>query len=337
MNRKTVLYLCLLFLFISTESLVYAAPEAVNFSHISINSGLSQSTVFSIAQDKSGNMWFATYDGINKYDGYSFTVYRHESTAPNSIANDIAKVIKMDSKGTMWIGTRDGLSCYDEQKDVFKNFSYEVNGNKVQVNAIEEMQPGLLMIGTDNGLTMFDTNQMRFLKDKLRSNVKSLIPVCLVKSNEYIYIGTGEGLFQYHIAKQELSPLTQALKGKKIQSVLKQSGSRLWVATEGDGLYLINPITKAVANYRHETGNSKSISSNYIRSLALDTQNRLWIGTFNDLNIYKEASDSFDKYSYDPMNVGSLSQNSIRSIFLDAQGGMWLGTYFGGLNYYHPL
>ena len=70
-----------------------AYPEAwgqINFSYISINDGLSQSTVFSIAQDKLGNMWFATYDGVNKYDGYTFTVYQHDENDPNSIANDIS-------------------------------------------------------------------------------------------------------------------------------------------------------------------------------------------------------------------------------------------------------
>ena len=90
-----------------------AYPEAwgqINFSYISINDGLSQSTVFSIAQDKLGNMWFATYDGVNKYDGYTFTVYQHDENDPNSIANDISRIVMTDSKGRVWIGTRDGPS-----------------------------------------------------------------------------------------------------------------------------------------------------------------------------------------------------------------------------------
>lgn len=82
-----------------------AYPEAwgqINFSYISINDGLSQSTVFSIAQDKLGNMWFATYDGVNKYDGYTFTVYQHDENDPNSIANDISRIVMTDSKGRVW-------------------------------------------------------------------------------------------------------------------------------------------------------------------------------------------------------------------------------------------
>ena len=119
----------------------YAYSEAwgqINFSYISIKDGLSQSTVFSIAQDKLGNMWFATYDGVNKYDGYAFTVYQHDENDPNSIANDIARIVMTDSKGRVWIGTRDGLSYYDEEKDKFQNFFYEKNGKHLQVNGMPD-------------------------------------------------------------------------------------------------------------------------------------------------------------------------------------------------------
>ena len=90
---------------------------SIKFSHISLNNGLSQSTVFSIAQDKRGNMWFATYDGVNKFDGYDFTIYQHDASDPHSIANDIARTVMTDSQGRIWIGTRDGLSWYNEEKD----------------------------------------------------------------------------------------------------------------------------------------------------------------------------------------------------------------------------
>lgn len=131
--------------------------------------------------------------------------------------------------------------------------------------------------------------------------------------------------------------MTPILDTKRIQAILQQSPTRIWIATEGAGLLLLNPKTKELKTYLHSSSDPKSISSNYIRSLALDSQNRLWIGTFNDLNIYHEASDSFVSYSSSPVESGSLSQRSVRSIFMDSQGGMWLGTYFGGLNYYHPI
>jgi two-component system sensor histidine kinase/response regulator len=313
-------------------------PEQITFSYISINEGLSQSTVFSIDQDKRGNMWFATYDGVNKYDGYAFTVYQHNEDDPNSIANDISRIVKTDSQGRVWIGTRDGLSRYDEEKDIFQNFFYEKNGKHLQVNGIEEISPEQLLISTPEGLIMFDIKESKFIDDSFSTAMHKTIASTLYRQGDQIYIGTStDGLYTYSITQKTFEKVIPILGTKQIQAILQQSPTRIWVATEGAGLFLINPKTKEIKNYLHSPSNPKSISSNYIRSLAMDSQNRLWIGTFNDLNIYHEGTDSFASYSSNPVENGSLSQRSVRSIFMDSQGGMWLGTYFGGLNYYHPI
>lgn len=330
--------ICLVFLCIGVSFAFSETSEQIKFSYISINDGLSQSTVFSINQDKRGNLWFATYDGVNKYDGYAFTVYQHDESDPNSIANDISRIVKTDSQGRVWIGTRDGLSCYEEEKDRFKNFFYEKRGKRLQVNGISEISPEKLLISTTEGLTLFNVKESKFEDDSLNTAMRKLIASTLCKQGDRIYIGTTQtGLYSYFIPNGTLEKVTPLLDSKQIQAVLQQSPTRLWVATEGAGLFLINPKTKEVRNYLHSPSNSKSISSNYIRSLAMDSQNRLWIGTFNDLNIYHEGSDSFVSYSSSQVENGSLSQRSVRSIFMDSQGGMWLGTYFGGLNYYHPI
>lgn len=326
-----------LLMLIGVGSLPANAIEQINFSYISLNDGLSQSTVFAIDQDKRGNMWFATYDGVNKYDGYAFTVYQHDASDPNSIANDIARTVKADSQGRIWIGTRDGLSLYDEAKDLFRNYYYKKNGKNMQVNGIAEFTPGQLLISTNEELLLFNIKEARFVDNALDATLHQLVASTISKQGDEVYIGTYTGLYVYSIARKQLELLSEALEQKRIQTVLKQSASRIWVATEGAGLYLINPKTKEAKNYRYKNGNPQSISSDYIRSLALDSQNRLWIGTITDLNIYNEGTDSFTIYSSNPVEGGSLSQRSVRSLFMDSQGGMWLGTYFGGLNYYHPL
>ena len=336
-NLKNIV-ICLFLLSIGTNSAFSEVPEQINFSYISINEGLSQSTVFSIDQDKQGNMWFATYDGVNKYDGYSFTVYQHNEDDPNSIANDISRIVKTDSQGRVWIGTRDGLSCYNEEKDKFYNFIYEKKGKRLQVNGIAEISPEQLLVSTQEGLTMFDIKASKFVDDFFSTAMHNIVASTLYRHGDIIYIGTPtDGLYSYSISRKNLEKVFPILDTKQIQAILQQSPTRIWVATEGSGLFLINPKTKEIKTYLHSPSNPKSISSNYIRSLALDSQNRLWIGTFNDLNIYHEGSDSFISYSSSPVESGSLSQRSVRSIFMDSQGGMWLGTYFGGLNYYHPI
>ena len=334
--KKIVIYL--FFLCLGMHSAFSETPEQITFSYISINEGLSQSTVFSIDQDKRGNMWFATYDGVNKYDGYAFTVYQHNEDDPNSIANDISRIVKTDSQGRVWIGTRDGLSRYDEEKDIFQNFFYEKNGKHLQVNGIEEISPEQLLISTPEGLIMFDIKESKFIDDSFSTAMHKTIASTLYRHDDQIYIGTStDGLYTYSITQKTFEKVIPILGTKQIQAILQQSPTRIWVATEGAGLFLINPKTKEIKNYLHSPSNPKSISSNYIRSLAMDSQNRLWIGTFNDLNIYHEGTDSFASYSSNPVENGSLSQRSVRSIFMDSQGGMWLGTYFGGLNYYHPI
>lgn len=334
--KKIVIYL--FFLCLGMHSAFSETPEQITFSYISINEGLSQSTVFSIDQDKRGNMWFATYDGVNKYDGYAFTVYQHNEDDPNSIANDISRIVKTDSQGRVWIGTRDGLSRYDEKKDIFQNFFYEKNGKHLQVNGIEEISPEQLLISTPEGLIMFDIKESKFIDDSFSTAMHKTIASTLYRQDDQIYIGTStDGLYTYSITQKTFEKVIPILGTKQIQAILQQSPTRIWVATEGAGLFLINPKTKEIKNYLHSPSNPKSISSNYIRSLAMDSQNRLWIGTFNDLNIYHEGTDSFASYSSNPVENGSLSQRSVRSIFMDSQGGMWLGTYFGGLNYYHPI
>ena len=106
--------------------------------------------------------------------------------------------------------------------------------------------------------------------------------------------------------------------------------------SEGSGLYMYDIKAKKLKNYRYED-KASGLNSNYVRSLALDQENRLWVGTYSGLNIYKEGKDCFSSMESSITQAGTLSQNSVRCIFRDSQGGMWLGTYWGGLNYYHSL
>ncbi|WP_300701633.1 two-component regulator propeller domain-containing protein [Bacteroides sp.] len=309
--------------------------EDIYFSHIGMEEGLSHSTIFAINQDKEENLWFATYDGVNKYDGYNFTVYRHEYTDSNSIASDITRCIAIDDSDQIWVGTREGLSFYNRRKNTFSNYFYKKNGTNVPINSITPIKEDWLMLGTTEGILLFDIKKERFLNDTLLS-LHSLKPTVLVRQGDCIYIGAEEGLYTYTLSGGKLEKLVSIPADVRIHAVLCQMFSRIWMATEGNGLYMYDTKTKELKNYRSENGQSGLIS-NYVRSLELDTENRLWVGTYSGLNIYKEVTDNFSSIKSSEIQEGSLSQNSVRSIFRDSQGGMWLGTYWGGLNYYHPL
>lgn len=310
--------------------------EDIYFSHIGLEEGLSHSTIFSINQDKEGNLWFATYDGVNKYDGYNFTVYRHQYTDSCSIASDISRCITVDDSGRIWVGTREGLSLYNHRKDAFSNYYYKKNGVNVAVNSIAPIKEDWLMLGTTEGILLFDVKRECFLNDTLPSSLHRLQPTVIVRQDDCIYIGAGNGVYTYTRSGGVLDKLVDIPGGAKVHAILCQMFNRVWLATEGDGLYLYDTKTRELKNYRYANGKS-GLNSNYVRSLALDTENRLWVGTYGGLNIYKEGTDSFLSMKSSEIQEGSLSQNSVRSIFRDSQGGMWLGTYWGGLNYYHPL
>lgn len=310
--------------------------EDFYFTHIGLEEGLSHSTVFSINQDKEGNLWFATYDGLNRYNGYNFTVYRHQYTNHNSIASDISRCISVDDSGRIWIGTREGLSLYNRHKDIFSNYFYKKKGQNVAVNSIVPIQNDWLMLSTAEGILLFDVKRECFLNDTLPAALHLLKSTVLVKQDNCIYIGAEDGVYIYTLSKGTFEKCIDIPAGVRIHAILCQMYSRIWMATEGDGLYLYDTQTKKLKNYRAEDRKS-GLNSNYVRSLELDTENRLWIGTYSGLNIYREATDNFYSIKSSEIEEGSLSQNSVRSIFKDSQGGMWLGTYWGGLNYYHPL
>lgn len=309
--------------------------ENFYFSHIGMEDGLSHSTIFAVNQDNEGNLWFATYDGVNKYDGYNFTVYRHEYTDPNSIASDIAKCIAIDDSGKIWVGTREGLSFYNRHKNTFSNYFYKKNGINVAINSIAPIKEGWLMLGTTEGILLFDAKEECFLNDTLPP-LHLLKPTVLVRQGECIYIGAEDGVYTYTLPAGELKKMVSMPPGVRIHAVLCQMFSRIWMATEGNGLFMYDANSKELKNYLYDNGQS-GLNSNYVRSLALDAENRLWVGTYSGLNIYKEATDNFSSMKSSEIQEGSLSQNSVRSLFRDSQGGMWLGTYWGGLSYYHPL
>lgn len=310
--------------------------EDIHFSHIGLEEGLSHSTIFAINQDKEGNLWFATYDGVNKYDGYNFTVYRHQYTNSSSIGSDISRCITVDDDDRIWVGSREGLSLYNRRKDAFSNYYYKKNGVNAAVTSIVSIKKDWLMLGTAKGILLFDAKEERFLNDTLPSSLHILQPTTLIRQGDSVYIGVDDGLYIYTLSSRTLKKLVHMPAGVRIHAILCQMSNKIWLATEGEGLYLYHSKSKELKNYRYANGKS-GLNSNYVRSLALDTENRLWVGTYGGLNVYQEETDSFSSIKSSEIQEGSLSQNSVRSIFKDSQGGMWLGTYWGGLNYYHPL
>ncbi|MGN1046222.1 MAG: two-component regulator propeller domain-containing protein, partial [Candidatus Cryptobacteroides sp.] len=310
---------------------VHAAGEGhIRFSNLSIDDGLSQNTVFSLCQDSEGYIWMATLEGLNRFDGNSFTVFVHDEDNPGSLPDNIMHTLSLDSQGVLWIGTESSLVRWNRRMERFDSFPA---GSSVM--SIAEVSPQMILVGTEKGLRVFDPTKDSFI-DGLPENTARLKVKSMARLSDNIYMGSmDEGLFRYSVKDGELRKIPVYGGNRAVQSIFVQNGNLLWFGTEGDGLYCLNLDSGDLRNFR--VGDPGGIGSNFVRSIASDTEGRLWIGTFNCLDIYDSVTDSFECYMSDPFREGAISQNSVRCILRDNQGGMWLGTYFGGVDYWHPL
>lgn len=303
----------------------------ISFIHLSVSDGLSQCTVLSCTQDTSGRMWFATLDGLNRYDGYDFRTWRHSPDDSTSIASNIIRKVYVDRDGQFWAGTGRGLSYYDARADVFRNFH---TGERT-VTGIADAGNGKLMVVAGGDLQFFDKSGMRWAEEDILRHSGRIRGTILLAENERIWIGTeSDGVFCWSSADNSVRKIFSPAGIRPVQCLYRK-GNELWVATEGGGLWRYDMVSDESECFLHNAKSRNSISSNYVRALAEDSFGRLWVGTYNGLSIYENGG--FTNVVCNPFTEGSLSQSSVRCIKKDNQGGMWLGTYFGGLNYWHPL
>ena len=303
--------------------------EKFRFSGLSIQDGLSQSTVYSISQDHKGFLWVATADGLNKYDGYNFTVYQHLKDDTTSIQSNLIRALLFDDDHRLWVGTGSGISCYDDRKNTFTNYILNT-----QVNHICQVRANELWLATSTGFFKFDMKAKTTTPLSFEGKPMSSSQV-IVKYKDLVLLGSNTGLFMSPLGEEKIVRYGNDLQGKNVMDI-RPNNKGIWVATEGNGLFFLND-NGTVRQYRHNSNDKQSLSSDYVRCLCFDLQNRLWVGTFSGLSIYNESNDTFDTYYSNEIEKTAISHNSVRSLFHDHQGAMWIGTYYGGLNYYHPL
>lgn len=330
-------YIFFVMLFIARLNL-WGQVDTFNFRSISVNNGLSQSTVYSITQDTLGFIWMATQDGLNRYDGYSFTVYHPISGDPTSLQSNYIKSVFLDSQGQVWIGGDRGISRFDHLTNRFINFKLPRKFvGEWFVSSITEGNDNNIWISTNAGeIFVVDTSKSTIRQiffENIKYGIKSIN--CLKFHNNTLYIATNAGLYSTTTNRKAIYKINLgADTTTSINDVLIINNS-LWIATEGKGVINYDLKTKSIVSFKHKVGDSQSLANNDVRTIAYDTNGNMWIGTFKGLSIFHKKSNKFQNYYHQLNSPYTISQNSIRSIFKDKQGGMWLGTYYGGVNYYH--
>lgn len=338
-----------LLLFFGRPDSLLAQGGNIRFDRLSIEHGLSQSTVFVILQDSLGFMWFGTQDGLNRYDGYEFTVFKHDPEDPTTISANFIRSIYEDRDGTLWIGTNRGLNKFDRASESFTRYQDETPDphslNHNVIRAIHQDRSGQLWLGTQIDLHEFDPVTGELLQARpgpgnLGRLNETIIRVIHPDDQGRLWIGTeGKGLVK-------LDPATGALtvygadpdhpnspSHNDISSIYRDPQGILWIGTEGGGLNRFEPETETFTVYQNDPADPYSLSNDNIRCLYADQAGQLWVGTWGGgLNRFNPQTETFARFMNDPANPHSLSGNQVLSIFEDRAGVLWVGTNGAGLN-----
>jgi len=345
----------LFFLFVVWQSDgLFALPKDIKFKHLSLEHGLSQSNVQCILRDKKGFMWFGTEDGLNKYDGYTFRVYRHDPTDSSSISNNYIRALLEDSRGNLWIGTTGGgLNLYNRQKDSFKKYRIEdpdsSNLGFNCVNTLFEDHRRRIWIGYDSGgLICLDTQNNTLLHYKIGvpNSIQSLgcdDVWCLDEDNQHrIWVGTlGGGLDRidtedgtfHHFRQIDNDP--GSLSSNEIRSIHVDRRQNVWVGTNRGGLDRFDEKNNRFIHFRYDRKNPAGIGDNNVFSMTEDSGGNFWVGTENGgLHWMNRKNGTFTRYVSSMFDENSLSHNSVESLYADGLDILWIGTYNGGVNYF---
>jgi signal transduction histidine kinase/CheY-like chemotaxis protein/ligand-binding sensor domain-containing protein len=343
---KILLYLCLLSPFAT-----FPQKPNIKFTQVNIEQGLSNSWVEAIFQDSRGFMWIGTRNGLDRYDGQQFKVYRNNTKDTTSISDNSIRYIYEDRDHNLWVGTANGLNRFDVNKDSFIRYKHIPGDTKSISNNVisciyEDTQKKLWVSTFGGGLNVFNRVQKSFehyahqktIKHSISSDSTNTICEDL---NGNLWIGTESGLNRFNPKDRSFTLYANSLDrdhsnvSNDIKYMRADKGGNLWLGTVNAGVVVFNIAQKTFKQYKHQADNAASLSNNEVYCVYVDHEGRIWIGSVNEgLNLYDPDTDGFYHYQYQFDSPLSLSQKTASAVFEDNQGNLWVGTHRGGLNLY---
>jgi signal transduction histidine kinase/ligand-binding sensor domain-containing protein/DNA-binding response OmpR family regulator len=332
---------------IKTEGQQATEPSNIRFGVISSQQGLSQSSVFSLAQDQKGFLWIGTRDGLNRFDGYNFVTYKIDPQDTGSISNNEITVIHADRHGDIWIGTRGGgLNKYIPNMNRFVRFSHLTN-EKI-IRDIYESPDGMLWIGSSDGLLKADitdkTKPVQFVNGsekaiyldaagQLLSHQKKIVSVVAINqiSPDTLLIGTELGMFLYLPEKNQFVRFNVGDANDFIvTSVLITPEKTIWVGSF-NGLIKVRRVIPHAGLYSLTTYSTREpgryhLYSNRIESLVQDPFGNIWAGTRGGGLVRIDRNDALVCYRNNENDVNSIRDNIVNSLLIDNTGVLWIGT-----------
>ena len=294
-------------------------------------------------------MWFATANGLNRYNGHEFRGYLPDPADPASLSHNNVYALLEDRQGTLWVGTwHEGLNRHDRTTDRFTHYHHKPDDPRSlshnSVNVLYEDRRGALWVGTTVGLNRLDASTGQFVRylhadGDPESLSHDTVWAITEDGQGRLWIGTEGGLDRFepqtgrfmHYRADPDNP--GSLSGNRVRALVGDGEGGLWVGTFGGGLNRLNSPTERFIRYRTEAGNPQSLSHDDIQSLYREDSGALWVGTYGGgLNWFDPRSGHFTRYQQDPADPASLKGTIIYSIFKDSGGALWFSTFNGGVN-----
>lgn len=330
----------LLGLFITVFSLPVLAvePEQLVFDRMTTSDGLSISAVDTIAQGPLGFLWVGTQDGLNRYDGYEFRVFRHEPGDPSSVPDNFIRALHLDAEGRLWVGTADGLARYVPATESFDPI--ELPPEHRYVEDIHSDGIGRLWVATRNGLWRVDPesgDRELFLPGD-SGLADAYVRSVLVDSEGVTWAGTASGMQMYsardgRFMAPPVAVWPEALEQTRINDIFEDNRSHLWIATRDAGLYLLAPHRRSVHQWRHDPEDPESLPDDEVLAVTQDHDGTIWVGTWGGgLSRLVGMREGFETFRFDPAQPDSIAGDLVRSLHVDADGNLWIGTHDLGMS-----
>ncbi|MBI9113014.1 hybrid sensor histidine kinase/response regulator [Maridesulfovibrio ferrireducens] len=324
-----------------------AFQEELRFERLSLDQGLSQSSILCMLQDSKGFLWFGTYDGLNRYDGRQMKIYS-KSKLPGSISDGNVRTLYEDSSGVLWVGTKSGgLNAYNRNKDTFISFTPDQNNpNSISgknVTSIYEDSKGQLWIGTENGLNLFDRTSLTFKKFKNTNDPFSIshdeIRSIFEDMQGSLWIGTAKGLNLFLEKEHKFKHFfndpadDKTLCGDTVLCFYQNKENQLWIGTK-EGISILDTADNSFKTI---------FRSLEINDIFQDRAENLWLGTIEGLGkrdpetaTAKPEKMEFTFFKHNQLDPQSLSDNKVTHVIEDRSGVLWVGTYADGLSKLPP-
>ena len=316
----------------------------LRFTHLTTNDGLSQGYVTAILQDRRGFMWFATRDGLNRYDGNTFVVYKNNPNDPDTLSSNFIQDLIEDDRGYLWIATNTGVDKFDPITERFTRYPNNPNSiGRAYVTSIARDRRGHLWFGTQaSGLEKFNPTTgafTRYLNDSDGQFVGSITQVIEDSHRDIWFVG-GRGLFHLNQETGQITRPPAARNGLSAESVYEDQAGNLWMLTNSPivGLVKYDPQSERFTRYPLRSRAAGVLAStmnggSVVSKLVADGQNGLWVPSSEGLYYFDRQKAQFKyRFQHDESNPDSLDSNAVLSVYRDRGGVLWVGTENAGLN-----